>query len=65
MVAVGVCMGSTRGLSSTGDVVEMSVVRGVGGVCDIYVYGSGLGGAGCAFSGRPLATGEMLVGDWK
>ena len=28
-------------LSSTGDVLEMSVVRGVGGVCDEYVFGSG------------------------
>ena len=36
VVAVSVCMSSTRGsgvLSSTGDVLEMSVVRGVGGVC--------------------------------
>ena len=32
------CMGGTRGsgdLSSTGDVLEMSVARGVGGVCDM------------------------------
>ena len=35
------CMSGTRGtrgsgvLSSTGDVLEMSIVRGVGGVCDI------------------------------
>ena len=32
------CMSGTRGsgvLSSTGDVLEMSVVRGVGGVCDM------------------------------
>ena len=38
VVAVGACMGGTRGsgvLSSTGDVLEMSVVRGVGGVCDM------------------------------
>ena len=28
-------MGGTRGLASAGDVLEMSVVRGVGGVCDI------------------------------
>ena len=36
MVAVSVC--GTRGsgvLSSTGDLLEMSVVRGVGGVCDM------------------------------
>ena len=32
------CMSGTRGsgvLSSTGDLLEMSVVRGVGGVCDM------------------------------
>ena len=36
MVAVSACMCGTRGsgvLSRTGDVFEMSVVRGVGGVC--------------------------------
>ena len=34
MVAVSACMGGTRGsgvLASAGDVLEMSVVRGVGG----------------------------------
>ena len=38
VVAVSACMSGTRGsgvLSSTGDVLEMSVVRGVGGVCDM------------------------------
>ena len=38
MVTVRACMSDTRGsvvLSNTGDVLEMSVVRGVGGVCDI------------------------------
>ena len=38
VVTVSVCMSDTRGsvvLSSIGDVLEMSVVRGVGGVCDI------------------------------
>ena len=38
VVAVSACMGGTRGsgvLSSTGDVFEMSVLRGVGGVCDM------------------------------
>ena len=38
MVAVSACMCGTRGsgvLSSTGDVLEMSVVRGDGGVCDM------------------------------
>ena len=36
MVAVRWCMSGTRGsgvLSSNGDVLEMSVVRGVGGIC--------------------------------
>ena len=38
VVAVSACMSGTRGsgiLSSTGDVLEMSVVRGVVGVCDM------------------------------
>ena len=38
MVAVNAYMGDTRGsgaLSSVGDVLEMSLVRGVGGVCDM------------------------------
>ena len=38
MVAVSAYMGDTRGsgvLSSAGDVFEMNVVRGVGGVCDM------------------------------
>ena len=79
------CMSGTHGsgvLSSTGDVLEMSVVRGLGGVCYMcmclaragmggergeWMRELGLGftnpvgtGAGCAFSGRPLAR-----GDWK
>ena len=36
MYAVSVCMSGTRGsgvLSSTGDVLEMSVLRGIGRVC--------------------------------
>ena len=38
MVAVSAYMGGTRGsgvLSSVGDVLEMIVVKGVGGVCDM------------------------------
>ena len=38
MVAVSACMCGRRGsgiLSSTSDVLEMSVVRGVDGVCDM------------------------------
>ena len=33
VVAVSACMSGTRVLSSTGDVLETSVMRGVGGVC--------------------------------
>ena len=51
MVAVGTCMDGTRGsgvLSSTGDVLEMSVVRSVGGVCDMCMClaRGGVGGEG-------------------
>ena len=64
VVAVSACMSGTRGsgvLSSTGDVLEMSVVRGVGGVSD------GVGGEGgewmrelgLAFT-NPRGTGGML-----
>ena len=38
VVVVSAYMGGTRGsgvLASAGDVLEMSVVRGVGGVCDM------------------------------
>ena len=48
MVAVSACTSGTRGsgvLSSTGDVLEMSVVRGVGGVCDMCM-GLARGGVG-------------------
>ena len=41
MVAVMACMSGTRGsggFPSTGDMLEMSVVRGVGGVCDMCMY---------------------------
>ena len=45
------CMSGTRGsgvLSSTGDVLEMSVARGVGGVCDMCMClaRDGVGGEG-------------------
>ena len=53
VVAVSSCMSGTRGsgvLSSTGDVLEMSVVRGVafGGVCDMCMClaQGGVGGEG-------------------
>ena len=48
---VSVYMGGTRGsgvLSSSGDVLEMTVVRGVGGVCDMCMClaRGGVGGVG-------------------
>ena len=51
VVAVSACMSGTRGsgvLSSTGDVLEISVVRGVGGVWDMYMClaRGGVGGEG-------------------
>ena len=49
MVAVSACMGGTRGsgvLSSTCDVLQISVVRGVGGVCDMCLPRGGVGGEG-------------------
>ena len=51
VVAVSACMSSTRGLgvlSSTCDVLKMSVVRGVGGVCDMCMClaRGGVGGEG-------------------
>ena len=51
VVAVSAYMGSTRGsgvLSSAADVLEMSVVRGVGGVCDMCMClaRGGVGGVG-------------------
>ena len=51
VVAVSACMCGTRGsgvLSSTCDVLEMTVVRGVGGVCDMCMClaRGGVGGDG-------------------
>ena len=51
VVAVSACMCGTRGsgvLSSTGDVLEMSVMRGVGGVSDMCLCSAwgGVGGEG-------------------
>ena len=48
---VSACIGGTRGsgvLSSTGDVLGVSVVRGVGGLCDICMClaRGGVGGEG-------------------
>ena len=63
-------MSGTRGsgvLSSTGDVLEMSVVRGVGGVCDMCMClaRGGVGGEGGEWTRElgwgftnPVGTGE-------
>ena len=56
VAAVSACMSGTRGsgvLSSTGDVLEMSVVRGVGGVCDMCMClaQGDVGGEGRGVSG--------------
>ena len=71
MVAVSECMSGTRGsgiLSSTGDVLEMSVVRGVGGVCDMCMYLARGGGEWCEWmrelglgSTNPVGTGGVLA----
>ena len=63
------CMSGTRGsgvLPSTGDLLEMSVVRGVGGVCDMCmclarggVGGEGVSGLGLGFT-NPVGTGGVL-----
>ena len=71
-VAVSACMSGTRGsgvLSSTGDVLEMNVVRGVGGVCDMCMClargGMGVEGGewmrelGLSLT-NPVGTGGML-----
>ena len=69
VVAVSACMGGTRGsgvLSSTGDVLEMSVVRGVAGVCDMCGSGRRGGEGGEWMRGlglgliNPVGTGGVL-----
>ena len=45
VVAVSAHMGGTRGsgvLSSAGDVLEMSVLRGIGGLCDMCLTRGGV-----------------------
>ena len=54
VVAMSAYMGGTRGsgvLSSTGDVLEMIVMRGVGGVCVMCM---------CLAPGGPVGTGGVL-----
>ena len=56
VVAVSACMIGTRGsgvLSSTGDVLEMSVAIGVGGVCDMCM---------CWWGGVGFEGGEWMRG---
>ena len=72
MVAVSACMSGTRGsgvLSSTCDVLEMSIVRGVGGVCDMCkcLARGGVGGEGGEWMRElglgftnPVGTGGVL-----
>ena len=69
---VSACMSGTRGsgvLSSTGDLLEMSVLRGVGGVCDMCkcLAWSGVGGEGVEWMrelgmgfANPVGTGGVL-----
>ena len=72
MVAVSACMSGTRGsgvLSSTGDVLEMSVVRGLGEVCDMCMClarggvggegGEWMRGLGLGFT-NPVGTGGVV-----
>ena len=64
---VSACMSGTRGsgvMSNTGDVLEMSVVRGVGGVCDMCMcwLGGGVGGEGGEWM-RELGLGFTICGD--
>ena len=72
VVVVSACMCGARGsgvLSSIGDVLEMSVVRGVGGVCDMCMClaRGGVGGEwdewtrelGLGFT-TPVGTGGVL-----
>ena len=69
---VSACMSGTRGsgvMSNTGDMLEMSVVRGVGGVCDMCMClaRGGVGGEGGEWMRElglgftnPVGTGGVL-----
>ena len=69
---VSACMSGTRGsgvMSNTGDVLEISVVRGVGGVCDMCMClaRGGVGGEGGEWMRElglgftnPVGTGGVL-----
>ena len=69
VVAVSACMSGSDVLSSTGDVLEMSVVRGVGGVCAMCMClaQGGVGGEGGEWMRElglvftnPVGTGGVL-----
>ena len=68
MVSACMCGTCDSGvLSSTGDVLEMSVVRGVGGVCDMCMARGGVGGEGGEWMRElglgftnPVGTGGVL-----
>ena len=72
VVAVSACMSGTRGsgvLFSAGDVLEMGVLRGVGGVCDMCMClaRGGVGGEGVEWMRElglgftnPVGTGGVL-----
>ena len=69
VIAVSAYMGGTRGscvFSSAGDVLEMSVVRGVGGVCDICMCltRGGVGGVGGEWIGFGLYQSWRNRGKW-
>ena len=65
MVAVSACMSGSGVLSSTGDMFEMSVVRGIGGVCDMCMclarggVGEWMRELGLGFT-NPVGTGGGL-----
>ena len=68
MVPMIAYMGGTRGsgvLSSAGNVFEMSVVRGVGGVCDMCMCLArcGVGGVGGGWVGGKIGFG--LYQSWR
>ena len=67
VVAVSACMGGTHGsgvLCSAGDVLEMNVVRGVGGVCDMCMC-LVRGGVGCKVLGLDFTNPGGTGGKWN
>ena len=64
VVAVSACMSGKHGsgvLSSKGDMLEMSVVRGIGGVCDMCMcLGEWMRELGLGFTNPVGTTGGVL-----